>query len=143
MRTKEVPISSHACLHDEACTSLPLHRIFLRVLSGSSSLIVLWYHRIPTAHHAQAPEFFMVPLAWVAMKYVPPSSRGRPPALSIQSISKASILRTRWQSSSSPKPMATASSAAFRCSFVASFSLLSGFRGGILLKTLISRRCSW
>jgi hypothetical protein len=49
----------------------------------------------------------------------------------------------RWQSSSSPKPMATASSAAFRSSFAASFLSLSGSRSAILLKTLSSRRCSW
>jgi hypothetical protein len=35
-----------------------LCRIVFRVFSGSSSLIVLWYHRILTAHHARFPGNF-------------------------------------------------------------------------------------
>jgi hypothetical protein len=143
MRTKGVPISSMLVFMMEHAR---LCRIFFRVLSGSTSLIVLWYHRILTAHHACRRGNSMVPLVWVAMKYVPSSLCRRSSALSIQPATKVNTLRgprMRWQSSSSPKPMATASSAAFRSSFAALFSSLSGSRSATSLKTLISRRCSW
>lgn len=104
------------------------------------SLIVLWYHLILNAHHACRPGIFMA-YAIIDKMYLARSTTSVP--LLANSASSVSTFWTRWQLSSSPKPMATASSAASRCSSAESFSSPLGSKNATSPKTLSSRRCSW